>query len=88
MDIIRAHDHINVFFSTLTHISHVSFLWGIGKQCRTRSDATKRGVRSGSLLFASRVFFQNFNEIKLTTQQSLNTKWIRSIDKGRKFHYA
>ena len=29
---------------SLTHISLASFLWDIGKQWRTRSDATDRGV--------------------------------------------
>ena len=29
---------------TLTHISLASFMWDIGKQCRTSSDATKDGV--------------------------------------------
>ena len=28
----------------LTHISLGSFLWDIGKQCKTRSDAAKCGV--------------------------------------------
>ena len=38
----------------LTHISLASFLWDIGKQCKTRSNAAKRGVWSGSPLFAYR----------------------------------
>ena len=33
--------------SRLTHLSLASCLWDIGKQCRTRSDATERGVWSG-----------------------------------------
>ena len=36
----------------LTHISLMSILWDIGKQCKTRSDAAKYGVWSGSPLFA------------------------------------
>ena len=38
----------------LTHISISSHFWDIGKQCRPRSDATERGVWSGSSLFANR----------------------------------
>ena len=38
----------------LTHLSLASFLWDIGKQCKTRSDATKCGVWSGSQMFAYR----------------------------------
>ena len=41
----------------LTHISLASFLWDIGKQCKTRSDVAKCGVWSGSPLFAYRSFF-------------------------------
>ena len=28
----------------LSHLSIAAFLWDIGKQCRTRSDATECGV--------------------------------------------
>ena len=38
----------------LTHISLASQFWDICKQCRPRSDAAKRGVWSGSSLFANR----------------------------------
>ena len=41
----------------LTHISIASFLLDIGKQCIPRSDATERGVCSGSPLFAYRMFY-------------------------------
>ena len=42
---------------SLTHISLASFLWDIGKQCKTRQDAAKCGVWSGSPLFAYMRFF-------------------------------
>ena len=38
--------------TSLTHISLASYKRNIGKQCRPRSDATERGVWSGSTLFA------------------------------------
>ena len=44
--------------SSLTHISLASHLWGIGKQCRPRSDTAERGVWSGSSLFASMNFYR------------------------------
>ena len=56
----------------LTHISLVSFLWDIGKQCRSRSYAAERGVWKGSLLFAYRMFYWNLNNKWNTTQQLLN----------------
>ena len=28
----------------LSHISLASFLWGVGKHCRPRSDAAERGI--------------------------------------------
>ena len=46
------------FQSCLTHISIASFLLDIGLQCKTRSDAAKRGVLSGSTMFAYRSFFK------------------------------
>ena len=41
--------HFNIyeqdkFHAQLTHISLESFLWDIGKQCKTRSDAAKRSL--------------------------------------------
>ena len=51
----KAHINRHIYFSsywTLTHISQASFLWNIGKQCKSRLDATKRGARLGYLLFA------------------------------------
>ena len=44
----------------------IVLLWDIGKQRRPRSDATKRGVRSGSLLFAPRMLQLNPNKQKKT----------------------
>ena len=43
--------------SVLTHISLASFLCDIGKPCRPRPDAAECGVRSGSPLFAYRMFY-------------------------------
>ena len=40
----------------LTHISLVSFLWDICKQCKPRSETKERGVWSGSPLFAYRKY--------------------------------
>ena len=40
----------------LTHISLVSFLWDIDKQCKPRSEAAECGIWSGSPLFAYRMF--------------------------------
>ena len=51
-----------VVICALTHISLASFLWDISKKCKTRSDAAKCGVRSGSPLFAYRSFFENVNK--------------------------
>ena len=42
----------------LAHTGLASFLWDISKQCKTRSDAAKHGIRSGSSLFAYRSFYQ------------------------------
>ena len=49
-----------------------SFLWDIGKPCKTSSDAAKRG--SGSLLFAYRNFFYKLNS---------NEKYHLKIGNGR-----
>ena len=55
----------NVIFNTYKRL--VSFLWDVGKQNKTRSDAAKGGDLSGSLLFAYiNVFFFNLNK-KLET---------------------
>ena len=41
----------------LSHISISSFVWGIGKQCISRSDATESGVLSGSSLFGYNMIY-------------------------------
>ena len=51
----------SVTVAILIRLSLASFLWDIGKQCRTRSDIAECGVWSGSLLFAQRVYFLNLN---------------------------
>ena len=64
----------------LTHISLASFLWEIGKQCRSRSDAAERGVSSGSPLFAYRILYQDLKiAMKHTTQTPLKRKWTRQF---------
>ena len=40
------------FWSHITHLSLASYKRDIGKECRPRSDAAERSVRSGSTLFA------------------------------------
>ena len=75
-------------FGILTHISLGSFIWDISKQCRTRSDATFCGEASDQVLHCllTENTFKNSMELKLTTQQPLNSKWIHPIDKCGKFH--
>ena len=53
-----------IFFHTtqFTHISLTSLLWGIGKQCRTRSDPAERDIWSGSPPFAYRMFYKNLRK--------------------------
>ena len=41
---IRLFYHSGFIELRLTHISLASFLWDIGKQCKIRTDAAKRGV--------------------------------------------
>ena len=53
--------------TSLTHISLASHLWDIGKQCRPRSDATERGVWSGSTLFAHKNFYQKYDKNEKST---------------------
>ena len=48
---------------TLTHLSLASLLWDIGKQHSPRCDAAERGVTSGAILFAYRIFIEKFNKI-------------------------
>ena len=50
------------------------FLWDIGKQCKTRSDAAERGVWSGSPLFAYRSFFLNLNKNEKYHPKTLKTE--------------
>ena len=44
---------------SLTHLSLASLLWDIGKQNSPRCDAAERGVPSGAILFALRIFIEN-----------------------------
>ena len=75
-----------VLHCILTHISLASFLWVIDKHCRPRSDATERGVRSGSQLFTYNLFYQILNKNEKIHLRPLNRKWTGPIDKGGKFH--
>ena len=45
-----------IIMQTLTHLSLAPLLWDIGKQNSLRCDATERGVPSGAILFAKRIF--------------------------------
>ena len=65
---------------TLTHIRLVSCLWDIGKQCKTRADAVKRGVWSDSPVFAYRSFFWNLNKNAKYHPATLKWKQIRPVD--------
>ena len=47
----------------LTHLSLASLLWDIGKQTRLRCDAAERGVPSGAILFALKIFIEKLNKI-------------------------
>ena len=47
---------------TLTNLSLASFLWDICKQWIPRLNAAQFGVRSGSPLFAYRMFYQHLNK--------------------------
>ena len=61
----------------LTHISLAYFLCRIGKHGETRSDATKRGVWSGSPMFANRSFFQNLKENEKYHPAAIKLEMIR-----------
>ena len=50
-------------FGKLTHLSLASLLWDIGKQNSPRCDAAERGVPSGAILFANRIFVEKLNKI-------------------------
>ena len=64
----------------LTHLSLASFLWDIGKQNGPRCDAAERGVPSGAILFAYRIFIGKLNKIlKSLTKMIMMGKSIRQI---------
>ena len=46
----------------LTHLSLASFMWDIGKQNSPRCDAAERGVPSGAILFAYRIFIEKLKK--------------------------
>ena len=48
---------------SLTHLSLASILRDIGKQNSPRCDAAERGVPSGAILFAQRIFIVKLNKI-------------------------
>ena len=50
-------------FDNLTNLSLASLLWDIGKQNSPRCDAAERGVPSGAILFAYRIFIEKLNKI-------------------------
>ena len=47
----------------LTHLRLASLLWDIGRQHSPRCDAAERGVPSGAILFAYRIFIKKWNKI-------------------------
>ena len=51
------------FCPALTHLSLASLLLDIGKQNSPRCDAAERGVPSGAILFAYRIFIEKLNKI-------------------------
>ena len=71
-DILRVFGWFSFMESFLTHISLASFLWDICKQCRPRPDTAERGVLSGSLLFAHRMFYQHLNKHEKYQRTPLN----------------
>ena len=85
-DIGRPQFPLQKVFSFITHIRLASFLWDMRKQCIPRSDATERGVSSGSPLFTYRKFYSKLNKNeKNTIQQPLKWKSTGPIDKSGKF---
>ena len=49
--------------ASLTHLILASVLWDIGKQNSPICDAAERGVPSGAILFAYKIFIENLNKI-------------------------
>ena len=62
-----------LFYSALTALTHASFLWDIhvGKQYSHRCDAALRGVTSGAILLAQRIFFK---EMKYTLKNTIDAR--------------
>ena len=57
----------------VTHLCLASLLWDKGKQNSPRCDTAERGVQSGAILFAKRIFIKNsYENIKsvLMTQKN------------------
>ena len=59
----RLNAHSMLKLISLTHLSLTSLLWDIDKQNSPRCDAAERGVPSGAILFAKRIFVQKLNKI-------------------------
>ena len=55
--------HVLLRAATLTHLSLASLLLDIGKQYSSRCDAAERGVPSGAILFALRIFNETLIKI-------------------------
>ena len=75
----HTHTHADTLFvciwHILTHISIASYWWELGKQRRPRSDATERGIWSGSQRFANRVskgakIRNRYNQVPHLTQDT------------------
>ena len=68
----------------LTHLSLSSFLWDIGKQNSPRCDAAERGVPSGVILFAKRIFIKNlFKKLKITHDAPRNESGHPNDNNGK-----
>ena len=70
-------------FEYLTHLSLASLLWDIGKQNSPRWDAAaERGVPSGAILFAKRIFIKNlFKNLKITPDAPKNESGLAQMIK-------
>ena len=63
-----------LFLIDLTHLSLASLLWDIGKQNSPRCDAAERGVSSGAILFAWRIFIEKLYRIEKSLLTPLKMK--------------
>ena len=60
------------------------FFWDLGKQCRPRTDAEERGVRSGLHCLLTEISIKNRIKMKQHTRCPLHWNWTRPFDKDGK----